>query len=47
VVNAADVLRAAGESRWRKCFAVLIAIACLAFVWFVFLLRLITPGLNY
>jgi hypothetical protein len=36
-----------GRSRWAKLSATVIALACVAFVWFVLTLRLVTPGLNY
>jgi CubicO group peptidase (beta-lactamase class C family) len=36
-----------GRSRWAKISATVIAFACVAFVWFVLTLRLVTPSLNY
>jgi CubicO group peptidase (beta-lactamase class C family) len=36
-----------GRGRWAKISATLIAFACVAFVWFVITLKLVTPGLNY
>jgi len=36
-----------GRGRWAKISAMLIALACVAFVWFVITLKLVTPGLNY
>jgi len=36
-----------GRSRWAKISATVIALACVAFVWFVLTLRLVTPSLNY
>jgi hypothetical protein len=36
-----------GRSRWAKISATLIAFACVAFVWFVITVKLVTPGLNY
>ncbi|MGI8840185.1 MAG: hypothetical protein ACR2F8_05305, partial [Caulobacteraceae bacterium] len=46
----ANVVVVAGDksrSWWAKTSSVLIAIACVATVWFAFSLRLITPGLAY
>jgi len=36
-----------GRGRWAKISATLIAFACVAFVWFVITVKLVTPGLNY
>ncbi|MDP2915616.1 MAG: serine hydrolase domain-containing protein [Candidatus Aminicenantes bacterium] len=36
-----------GRSRWAKISATVIALACVAFVWFVITLRLVTASLKY
>ena len=41
------VWRQGGSSWWAKTAATVVAVALLAFVWFVISLQLISPGLNY
>jgi hypothetical protein len=47
VINAVAVVQDSGRSWWAKVSSVLIAIACLAFVWFQFSLHLLTPTIAY
>lgn len=45
--NAARAWKGKGRSRWNKISSTVIALAGLAFVWFVIILKLITINLNY
>jgi CubicO group peptidase (beta-lactamase class C family) len=47
VWNAVRVWGERGRSWWAKVSVTVIAAACLAFVWFVITLQLITPAMNY
>ena len=47
LANAALVLRSGDRSWWAKVSSVLIAVACVAAVWFLFSLRLITLHIAY
>jgi CubicO group peptidase (beta-lactamase class C family) len=47
VWNAVRVWGERGRSWWAKTSVTLIAAACLAFVWFVVTLQLVSPSLNY
>jgi len=47
VWNAVRVWGERGRSWWARTSVTLIAAACLAFVWFVITLQLVTPSLNY
>jgi CubicO group peptidase (beta-lactamase class C family) len=47
LANAAVVVGDRSRGWWAKLWSVLIALACLATIWFAISLRLITPGLAY
>ncbi|MEO8113461.1 MAG: serine hydrolase domain-containing protein, partial [Phenylobacterium sp.] len=47
LANAATILPDASRSWWAKVSSLLIAVACLAFIWFIITLRLIMPHIVY